>query len=118
MYPMNRTLASSADPDVMLPSHLGLHCLLTFRGGRSLETHSGKSATIRESNHGSGVQMYVRSITRITMCRKSSILLAETGVWKISSVACEFSSITIDYSDYPKSLISRINGHMLKPGVE
>ena len=40
---------------------------------------------------------------------KSSILLAGTGVWKISSVACMFSSIKIDYSDYPKSLISRIN---------
>ena len=38
---------------------------------------------------------------------KSSILLA--GVWKISSVACGFSSINIDYSDYPKILISRIN---------
>ena len=41
--------------------------------------------------------------------RKSPILLAGTGVWKISSVACGFSSIKIDYSDYPKSLISRIN---------
>ena len=40
---------------------------------------------------------------------KSSILLARTGVWKISSVACGFSPIKIDYSDYPKSLISRIN---------
>ena len=40
---------------------------------------------------------------------KSSILSARTGVWKISSVACGFSSIKIDYSDYPKSLISRIN---------
>ena len=26
-----------------------------------------------------------------------------------SSVACGFSSIKIDYSDYPKSLIRRIN---------
>ena len=40
---------------------------------------------------------------------KSSILLAETCVWKISTVACVFSSIKIDYSDYPNSLISRIN---------
>ena len=40
---------------------------------------------------------------------KSSILLAGTGVWKISSVACGFSYIKIDYSDNPKSLISRIN---------
>ena len=46
---------------------------------------------------------------RSTMYQKGSILLAGTGVWKISSVACRFSSIKIDYSDYPKSLISRIN---------
>ena len=39
---------------------------------------------------------------------KSSILLAGTGIWKISSVACGFSSIKIDYSDYLKSLISKI----------
>ena len=32
-----------------------------------------------------------------------------TGVWKISYVTCGFSSIKIDYSDNPKSLISRIN---------
>ena len=51
----------------------------------------------------------IRSITRSTMYQKGSILLAGTGVWKISSVACGFSSIKIDYSDYPKSLISRIN---------
>ena len=40
---------------------------------------------------------------------KSSILLARTGVLKISSVACGFSSIKIDYSEFPKSFISRIN---------
>ena len=49
-------------------------------------------------------QVYVRSITP-----KSSILLARTGVGKISYVACGFSSIKIDYSDYLKGLISRIN---------
>ena len=31
---------------------------------------------------------------------------------EMSSVACGFSSIKIDYSDYPKSLISRINEGM------
>ena len=68
--------------------------------------HSGKSATIRELNHDFGVckehfaQYYVP---------KGVILLAGTGVWKISHLACGFSSIKIDYSDYPKSLISRIN---------
>ena len=53
--------------------------------------------------------VYVRSITRSTMYQKSSILLAGTGEWKISFVTCGFSSIKIDYSDCPKSLISRIN---------
>ena len=40
---------------------------------------------------------------------KSSILLAGTGVRKISYVACGFSPIEIHFSDYTKSLISRIN---------
>ena len=39
----------------------------------------------------------------------SSILFAGNGVVKISSVACGFSPVKIDYSDYPKSFISRIN---------
>ena len=65
-------------------------------------SHSGKSATIRESSHGLGVckEHYVRN---------SSNLPAGTGVWKIRSVACGVRSIKIDYSDYPKSFISRIN---------
>ena len=53
--------------------------------------------------------MYVSSITRSNMYPNKLHLLARTGVRKISSVACGFSSIKIDYSDYPKSLISRIN---------
>ena len=40
---------------------------------------------------------------------KMSILLAGTGVWKISYVARGLSSIKIDCSDYPKCLISRLN---------
>ena len=52
--------------------------------------------------------VYIRSITCSTMYQKAPFF-ASTGVWKISSVACGFSSIIIDYSDYPKSLISRIN---------
>ena len=69
-------------------------------------THSGKSATIRESNHGLSVckEHYAKYYVP-----KSSILLARTCVWKISSVAFGFSSIKIDYSDNPKNLISRIN---------
>ena len=39
----------------------------------------------------------------------AQVYVAGTGVWKISSVACGSSSIKIDYSDYLKSLISRIN---------
>ena len=35
------------------------------------------------------------------------------GNMQMSSVASGFSSIKIDYSDYPKSLISRINEVML-----
>ena len=52
--------------------------------------------------------VYVRGITRSTMYQKL-YFLAGIGVWKIISVACGFSSIYIDYSDYPKSLISKIN---------
>ena len=40
---------------------------------------------------------------------KSSILFAGNGAVKVSSVACGFSPVKIDYSDYPKSLISRKN---------
>ena len=40
---------------------------------------------------------------------KSFILLAEMVYGKFRSVACWFSSIKIDYFDYPKGLISRIN---------
>ena len=44
----------------------------------------GKSGTIVESNQASGVR-------KAHCVRKSSILLARTGVRKISSVACGFS---------------------------
>ena len=40
---------------------------------------------------------------------EKAVLLAGTGERKISSVACGFSPIKIHFSDYPKSLISRIN---------
>ena len=53
--------------------------------------------------------LYVRSITPSAMYQKRSILLARTGIWKKSSVACGFRSIKIDYSDYLESLINRIN---------
>ena len=53
-------------------------------------------------------RVYVRSITSSTLCEKSSILLAGNGVWNINSVTCRFSSIKIDYSDYPKRFISML----------
>ena len=49
-------------------------------------------------------RVYVRC-----MGRKGPFLLAGTGVRKISSVACGFSPIKIHFSDFPKSLICRIN---------
>ena len=42
---------------------------------------------------------------RSTMYQK-----AGNGAVKVSSVACGFSPVIIDYSDYLKSFISRING--------
>ena len=52
--------------------------------------------------------VFVRCITRSTMYKKL-YLLARTGVRKICSIACGFSPIEIYFSDYPKSLISKIN---------
>ena len=82
---------------------------LWLRIKKSVPGHSGKSATIRESNHGSGVCQ--EHYAEYYIGTKKLHLLARTGVWKFSSVhvACGFSSIKIGYSDYPKSLISRIN---------
>ena len=40
---------------------------------------------------------------------RSTILLAGTGVGKISSTGCGFSPFKINFSDYPKSLFSRKN---------
>ena len=41
--------------------------------------------------------------------QKSFIFLARTGIRKISSVACEFCPVKINFSDYQKSFVSRIN---------
>ena len=45
---------------------------------------------------------------RVVLRTKFFILLAKTGLRKINSAACGFSPIKIHFSDYPKSLISRI----------
>ena len=68
--------------------------------------HSGKSATIQESNNGSGV---CKEHYALVLCTKMLPFFARNGAVKISSVACGFSLVKIDYSDYPKSFISRIN---------
>ena len=63
---------------------------------------------IRESlsqfENGITPRVYIRSITLSTMYQTAIFCEPE-----LSSIACGFSSIKIDYSDYPKSLISRIN---------
>ena len=46
---------------------------------------------------------------RSTMYQKSSNLFDGYGAARISSVACGFSPVKIDYSCYLKSLICRIN---------
>ena len=86
-------------------SYLCLYCIggCVGRGSR----HSGKSATIQESNHGSGV---CKKHYAYYYVPKSSIFFAGIGAVKIRSVACGFSPVKIDYSDYPKTFISRING--------
>ena len=54
-------------------------------------------------------RVYVRPITRCIMYEKNSILLAGTGVRKISSVACGFSPKKSVFLIAKKKLISRIN---------
>ena len=67
---------------------------------------------IRESpqqfNYLIMARVYVTAL-HVVLCTKKLLLVAGTGVWKISSVACGFSLIKIDYSVYLKSLISRLN---------
>ena len=55
---------------------------------------SGKSVTIRESNQAWGVRKPHNAYYYV---RKSSIVLAGTGVRKISSLACGFSPIKIHF---------------------
>ena len=52
--------------------------------------------------------VYIRRITRSTMVEKAPFFSWKTRQ-EISFEACEFSPIKIDFSDYPESLISRIN---------
>ena len=49
-------------------------------------------------------RVYVGALREVLCTKKLYFVTVE-----ISSVACGLSSIKIDYSDYPKSLISRIN---------
>ena len=57
----------------------------------------------------------------MVLCTKSSILLAGTGVWKISSVACGCSSIKIQFSDLKFMFFSIKYGYsdiLLKKNVD
>ena len=54
-------------------------------------------------------RVYIKSIMHSTMYQKTPFCLPEMVVVKISSVACWFSPVKIDYSDCQKSFISRIN---------
>ena len=71
-----------------------------------MTSQSGKSGTIRKSNQASGVPYAHYALYYV---QKSSILVARIGIWKISSLACGCSPIKIQFSEYPKNLISRIN---------
>ena len=62
----------------------------------TMTQQSGKSRTIRKSNQAAGVH---KAHYAYNYVRKSSILLARTGVRKISSVACGFSPVKIHFSD-------------------
>ena len=84
-----------------MPKTDSLPSILAYHATGTKSHHSGKSATIRESNHGSGVHVCKKHYAYYYV-PKSPILLARTGVWKTSSVAFGFSSIKINFSDYPK----------------
>ena len=63
-------------------------------------------------NQESPVQLKVQIKPQVYLwriLRSSMYVLAGTGIRNIISVACGFSSIKVHFSDYPKSLISRIN---------
>ena len=51
-------------------------------------------------------RVFVRNIMYVP---KSFILFARNGAVIITSVACGFSPVKIDYSNYLKTFISRIN---------
>ena len=65
-----------------------------------------REAMIRFSNCGTGV---CKEHYAYYYEPKSSILFAGNGPVKISSAACRFSPVKIDYSDYLKSFVSRID---------
>ena len=67
---------------------------------------SGSQQAIREPNQASGVCKVQYTLYYV---RKLFILLARTGVRKMSSVACGFSPIKIHFSDHQKDSISIIN---------
>ena len=81
MPPAHFTFSASGKTESM-------HCMRSSFAHLSIDVstthHSGKSATIRKSIHGSGV---CKEHYAYYFVPKSSILLAGMGVWQISSVA-------------------------------
>ena len=67
---------------------------------------SGSQQAIREPNQASGVRKVQYTLYYV---RKLFILLARTGVRKMSSVACGLCPVKIHFSDYQKDSISIIN---------
>ena len=53
----------------------------------------------------------------ITMYKKAFFFLAGTGGRKTSTVACGINPINNNFSDYPKSLISRISKNYVFLGI-
>ena len=89
--------------------------LILLQQNVSLLGTVARTVVIRESppqfENRIKARVYVRSITHSTIYQKAPFY-SQNWRMEISSVACGFSSINminIDYSEYPKSLISRIN---------
>ena len=96
---MGRLLRALSDPWYMYRPRTEVERALLLE-------QSGKSGTILESSQASGVR---KAHYAWYYVRKSSILLAGTGIRKISSVTSWFNPFKIHFSDCLKSFISKIN---------
>ena len=87
-------------------AYLFVLVILLVREGKLIEVDSAFGKVRHNSRIESRLGCMYGALRKVP---KSSILFAGNGAVKLSSVACGFSSIKFDYSDYPKSLISRLN---------